>query len=338
VWQSHFSLVFQLFITLYQRINVKILEIIFQGDNMRKNIFRFSFFVLIIIAMFFLNGCGSKTTNENTKTKVAEELEYLDSQIVSLVNKLNNLSMQNYAISSEEVDLGEENSSGTSSSQSGNESSGGSGSSGGGEQKQSSSQSGAGEESQKSNITTTQMEPKTVLDSDENQIDWKSIKSQIETINEAWGVVVLDLSSLNVDNNNILGFSSALDESILSIRDENKADTLTNIANLYSYIPKFEQNISANQSTQNIKQVKSNIINAYSFLEQDDWTAIETNMAECESTFKNLLGDVEYIQDKEYKVNRTYVLIKELQNSLTYKDKELFLVKYKNLMESMNTL
>ena len=304
---------------------------------MRKNIVGFSFFILIII-MLFLTGCGSKTTSEDTKSKIAQELEYLDSQIVSLANKLNNISMQNYAISSEEVNLGEENSSGTSTSQSGNEASGGSDSSGGGEQKQSSSQSGSNEESQKSNITTTQMEPKTVLDSDENQIDWKSIKSQIETINEAWGVVVLDLSSLNVDSNNILGFSSTLDQSILSIENENKSDTLTNIANLYSYIPRFEENISANQSTQNIKQVKSNIIKAYSLLEQEDWTGVETNMSECENTFKNLLNDIEYIQDKEYKVNRTYILIKELQNSLVYKDKKLFLVKYKNLMESVNTL
>ena len=303
---------------------------------MRKNILSFIFIFLLMALIFFFTGCNN-TTNEDTKSKVEQELEYLDSQIISLANKLNNISMQNYAISSEEVKLGEENSSGSSSSQSGNEASGGSGSSGG-EQKQSSSQSGAGEESQKSNITTTQMEPKTVLDSDEDEIDWKSIKSQIETINEAWGVVILDLSSLNVDNNNILGFSSALDKSILSIKDENKVDTLTNIANLYSYIPKFEQNIQAEQSIQSIKQVKSNIINAYSFLEQDDWSAIETNMSECESTFKNLLNDMGYIQDKEYKVNRTYVLIKELQNSLKYKDKKLFLVKYKNLMESVNTL
>ena len=304
---------------------------------MRKNIIGFSFFILILTLVFSLTGCGNQTTNEDTKTKVSQEIEYLDSQIVSLVNKLNNISMQNYAISSEEVNLGEENSSGISSSQSGNEASGGSGSSGG-EQKQSSSQSRSGEESGKSNITTTQMEPKTVLDSDENEIDWKAIKSQIETINEAWGVVILDLSSLNVDNNDILGFSSTLDTCILSIKDENKSETLTNIANLYSYIPRFEKNISANQSIQNIKQVKSNIINAYSLLEQADWTGIETNMSECENTFKNLSNDIEYIQDKEYKVNRTYVLIKELQNSLQYKDKKLILVKYKNLMESVNTL
>ena len=217
--------------------------------------------LLCIIILLFLTGCSNETTNEDTKLKTMQELEYLDSQIVGIVNKLNNISMQNYAISSEEVNLGEENSSGTSSSQSGNEASGGSGSgSSSGEQKQSSSQSGGGEETQKSNITTTQMEPKTVLETDENNVDWKSIKSQIETINEAWGVVIIDLSSLNVDNNDILGFSSALDETILSIKDENKSDTLINIAKLYSYIPKFEQNISTNQSTQNIKKVKSNII------------------------------------------------------------------------------
>ena len=47
---------------------------------------------------------------------------------------------------------------------------------------------------------------------------------------------------------------------------------------------------------------------------------------------------MEYMKDKEYKVNKTYVLIKELQNSLGYKDKKMFYIKYKNLMESINTL
>lgn len=302
---------------------------------MRKKLIGFSFFIIILSAVFYLTGCSNEATNEDIKEKVIQELEYLDSQIVSLANKLNNISMQNYAISSEEVDLDAENSSGTSSTQSGSEASGGSS---GEKEKQASSQSGAGEETGKSNITATQMEPKTVLESNEDEVDWKSIKSQIETINEAWGVVILDLSSLNVDNANILGFSSTLDETILSVKDENKRDTLINIAKLYSYIPKFEIAVSSENNIQNVKQIKSNIINAYAFLEENNWTEIEANMSECEATFKNLLNDIEYIQNKEYKVNRTYVLIKELQNSLSYKDKKLFLVKYKNLMESVNTL
>ena len=310
---------------------------IFYGDNMQK-IRTFFLMAFISIIIFFLVGCTNQNGNNgDIKTKIEQEIEYLDSQIVSIANRLNNISMQNYAISSEEVSLGEENSNGTSSSQSGNEASGGSNTSGG-EKKESSSQGGTGEESQKANITTTQMEPNTVLDADENNIDWKSIKSQIEIINEAWAVILLDLSNLNIDNNDILNFSTTLDDCIISIKDENKIDSLTNIAKLYSYIPVIENDISAENSTQNIKQVKSYIINAYSVVEQGDWVTVENNIAQAEKTYKNITTDMEYMKDKEYKVNRTYVLIKELQNSLSYKDRKLFYVKYKNLMESVNTL
>ena len=298
-------------------------------------------FIIFVFStiMICLAGCSTSNinSNENSKNKVVQELEYLDSQIVSIVNKLNNISMENYTISSEEVSLGEENTNGTSSSQSGNKPSGGSGVSGR-EQKESGSQSSAGEESEKANITSTQMEPKTVLDSNENDIDWKSIKSQIETINEAWTVILLDLSSLNIDNNDILNFSSTLDDCIISIKDENKIDSLTNVAKLYSHIPTFEKTTSSESSTQNIKQVKSYIINAYSVVEQGDWKTTENNLLEAEKTFKNITNDIEYMKNKEYKINRSYVLIKELQNSLKHKDRKLFYVKYKNLMESINNL
>lgn len=307
---------------------------------MRKN--KIIFPVLIILSIFIitLSGCNNDTKNEDMKSKIARELDYLDTQIISILNDLNNISLQDYTVTPEEITLGEDGSSGGSSSGGSSSQSGGSseGSSQGEEQKQSSSQSQSASDTQKSKITIMKMEPENVLSSDENDIDWNSIKNNIETINEAWGVVILDLSNMNVDNNDILNFSSTLDDCILSIKDEKKTDTLTNIAKLYSFIPKFERGISAENSIQNIKQVKSYIINAYSLVEQDDWTAIGNNISESEKTFKNIINDMEYMKDKEYKVNKTYVLIKELQNSLTYKDKKLFYVKYKNVMESINTL
>ena len=112
---------------LFIRIYVRLWETILKGGNMRNKII-YGILVILTISVMFLTGCTNQTTNnEDIKTKVGQELEYLDSQIISIANKLNNISMQNYAISSEEVDLGQENSSGTSSSQSGNEPSGGSG-------------------------------------------------------------------------------------------------------------------------------------------------------------------------------------------------------------------
>lgn len=307
---------------------------------MRKNKIIFPVLVILSVIVITLSGCNNDTKNEDMKSKIERELDYLDTQIISILNDLNNISLQNYTVTPEEITLGEDGSSGGSSSGGSSSQSGGSseGSAQGSEQKQSTSQSQLASDTKESKITIMKMEPENVLSSDENDIDWNSIKNNIQTINESWGVVILDLSNMNVDNNDILNFSSTLDDCILSIKDEKKVDTLTNIAKLYSFIPKFERGISAENSTQNIKQVKSYIINAYSLVEKDDWTAIGTNITECEKTFKNITNDMEYMKDKEYKVNRTYVLIKELQNSLTYKDKKLFYVKYKNVMESINTL
>lgn len=307
---------------------------------MRKNKIIFPVLIILSVIVITLSGCNNDTKNEDMKSKIERELDYLDTQIISILNDLNNISLQNYTVTPEEITLGEDGSSGGSSSGGSSSQSGGSseGSAQGSEQKQSSSQSQSASDTKESKITIMKMEPENVLSSDENDVDWNSIKNNIQTINESWGVVILDLSNMNVDNNDILNFSSTLDDCILSIKNEKKTDTLTNIAKLYSFIPKFERGISAENSTQNIKQVKSYIINAYSLVEKDDWTAIGNNISECEKTFKNITNDMEYMKDKEYKVNKTYVLIKELQNSLTYKDKKLFYVKYKNVMESINTL
>lgn len=309
---------------------------------MRKNkiIISILFLCFILMSLIILTGCANQSDfNEDVKEKVVQELDYLDTHIVSIANKLNNITLQNYTVTSEEVNLEEGSSSGeTGGSSGGGEESSQSAGVKQDEQKQSSSQEQNSKSEEKSNITATQMEPKTVLESNENDIDWNTVKNEIERINDSWAVILLDLSSLNIDNNDILGFSTALDDCILSIKDENKSDSLANVAKLYSFIPKYETSISAPNSTQNIKQVKSYIINAYSAVEQDNWNDVETNISECEKTYKNLINDMEYVKNKEIKVNRSYVLIKELQNSLKYKDKKLFYLKYKNLLETINTL
>ena len=309
------------------------MEKIFYGDYMKKTNKYILIVLLLLIVIIFLTACDNKnTTSEDTKNKVIQELEYLDTELIAILNDLNNISLQNYTVTSEQITLdggGDSSTSGGESKQSDSSQ---------GQQKQSESQGGGGEESKETNITTTQTEPNIVIDSNENDIDWKEIKRKIESISNSWGIVLLDLSTLNVDNNDILEFSKAIDENILTIKDEDKIATLTNTAKLYSFIPKFESAISAPNSIQNVKQVKSYLINAYSLVEQGKWAEIESNVAESEKTFKNLMNDVEYIKSKEYKVNKAYVLIKELQNSLPYKDRKLFYVKYKDLIENINVL
>ena len=288
---------------------------------------------ICIINIFILTGCSNNVTTEDTKEKVSQELDYLDTKLVSILNQLNNISLQNYEVTSKEITLGQEGTGDQNSSSQTEQSSQSSG-----QKESSNSQSQTSGETQKSNITTTQMEPNTVLESDQNDIDWKTIKNEIEEINSSWSVILLDLSSFNINNDDILGFSNTLDNSVLSIEAENKVDTLKNVSTLYSYLPKYEKSISSSNSIQNVKQVKSNLINAYSYVEEDNWAEVESNLNECAKNFQNIVNDTNFVKGNEYKVNKTYVLLNELQNSLSYKDKKLFYIKYKNLLESINTL
>lgn len=294
-----------------------------------KNVFA----IFIIICTLTMTGCTKEDNNKKElKRKVGEELNYLDTHIISLINDLNNISLENYKVSSERVEMQEESQKLSTGSV-------------GGEEKtttqkegqQSSGQSESGKNSE-SNINTTKMEPNAILASNKEEIDWERIKYEIESLNEAWTVILLDLYSLNVNNDDVVAFSTAIDSTIISIKNENKQDSLINLAKLYSYIPIYEKGISAENNIQNVKQTKSFLINAYSVVEQGNWYEIQTNINECEKTFKNVVNDIEFASKNEYKVNKTYVLIKELQNSLDLQDKEVFYIKYKSLLESVNTL
>lgn len=246
------------------------------------------FALFTIICIVTMTGCAKKDDKKDLKGKVSEELDYLDTHIISIANSLNNISLENYTITSQRVEV-EEKSKKSSSGNSGGSQETGTGQSGQG----SSEKSQDNQDSQKNNnINTTKMETNSVLDASKSDIDWNSIKYDIENLNQSWSVILLDLYSLNVSNDDIIAFSKELDNCIISIKNENKIDSLNNIVKLYSYIPIYERAISAENSIQNIKQTKSFLVNAYSFVEQGNWNDVQINISECEKSFKNVVNDI----------------------------------------------
>ncbi len=284
-----------------------------------------------IILIIFLTGCDNNSNNEEIKNKVSKELDFLDTKILNIFIKLNNINLNNYILTEKEIKMEEDNSSNTKENEQINSKS---------EQKESNSQNNENNTNseQKNSLIVTQMEKQSILRSNENNPDWEDIKAQIEILNESWGIIVLDLTNINIENKDILGFSSTLNDTLLGVKNENKIETLTNISKLYSYIPKFEEQINSINKTRSVKKVKSEIINAYSFIEQEKWNEGELKIIEAEDLFRDLINDMKFIKNKEYKANKTYILLKELKNTMLYKDKKVFLVKYKSLLESINTM
>lgn len=287
----------------------------------------------MLVSMFLMTGCGNEDTQENLKQKAVEEVEFFSSKIINIANNLNGISYENYAVQSEKVEKTQEatQSQSTTGGEEGESSSasGGQGTQNGGQQ----------EGKENNSITTTEMVANGILTNNNTEIDWKLIKSEIELINEAWTVVIVDLHSLNIPSQEILNFSDTLNKCILSIDKENKEETLANLAELYTYIPKYVEVITGKESTKNVKLTQSYIIKAYSLVEKKDWKGVEENIAKAESTFSNVLKDTEFTKNRTYKTNKTYVSINEMKNSIANdKNEKLFYIKYKNVMENISTL
>lgn len=292
--------------------------------------------IILILIILNLAGCGNKNKNEKLQKKVATELEYVNVKIIDLLNALNNLSFENYTISTEKVKLDDntdkkENEQGSDSkSKMGEE---GSGSQAQGE-KQSNSQTQ--ENGSQDLINTTEMITDATLMKDKNNINWDLIKPEIELLNESWNVIVLDLYTLNVKNDVILDFSNKLNKCIVAIKNEDKAQSLKTLANLYSSIPVFLKEIKDDENTQKIRQTQSYVINAYSLAEDMGNTEIRNNITKAIETYSEIMSDVNYTKDHSYKVNKIYVLLNELLNSLDEKDSDVFYIKYKVFMEAVN--
>lgn len=56
-----------------------------------------------------------------------------------------------------------------------------------------------------------------------------------------------------------------------------------------------------------------------------------------EEKFIKFLNESEY-SDKNINTDKMYVALKELQKSIELKDKNIYYIKYRNLLEEMNTI
>lgn len=292
-------------------------------------------FVYLIILVLTLCGCSKEQEDGDINKKLQSEIQYLDKKIIGIMNRLNNIALENYEVKSKEImsENGQQNksneSSGNNESSGENSSEGSSGSEG---QKEGNSESGQ----ESNNIKVLQMQPSNILVINKDEIDWNTIKSEVELMYTTWNSILLDLYSMNIENENILGFSQGLDNAVLAVKLEDKQKTLETLANIYSFLPKYMDKISVDESTKNILQTKANVMKAYSLVEQENWTEVQNQMNSADIAYAKVTNDVQYIENKQGEVSKIYILIKELKNSVNLKDKDIFYIKYKNLMNTID--
>ena len=123
-----------------------------------------------------------------------------------------------------------------------------------------------------------------------------------------------------------------------NIKNEDKTASLISLAKLYAYIPKYSSISSKNTKVNAMYATKSNILNAYSAIEQNNYNLVKTELANAEQSFMPIINNISSNTKNQTSINKSYILIKELQNINQNMDKDIFYIKYKNLMQELNNI
>lgn len=296
-------------------------------------------FILLCIILGIIFALYKNNTEDKILTsKVEEEIDYLEDKMIAMMNQLNHINFLNGEIIEEKTQNSNQDSQESKDSKSSNSESGDSkqNSSSGSSEGANNSKSDKSSSSQE--MTKYELKNNSILLNENKEIDWDYIKSNTETIYSTWPTVVVDLHELNVKNEDILNFSTVLDQVTLSAKQEDKTAILNNLASLYAFLPNYRNQISKDSQSINMDYTKNCLINSYALVEQDKWEEMKAQITNAISYFSNVMNSIDGNGQSQNRISKIYVLLNELNSSVDRKDKELFYIKYRNVMEELVSL
>lgn len=276
--------------------------------------------IMILIKYFIKKNEDSKANNSQIVEKVSSEIDYLDNTLIDIFNYINNIQENTSSIEKTSVNLEKSNTSTSSSSKS--------------ENNQDTSKDQSSSENESTNIAN--VTNSSVLMSS-NDIDWESIETKTEEIYKTWPIIEIDLNSLNVSDNNILEFNSYLDSLISNTKDQKKIETLDDLGKLYELLYKYMSEYSNDTEKNDIQNIKSKLINAYVYTEKSKWKDSLNELSTIEVTIDKLNNDMSKKLSQD-KLNKIYVILKEIIKSANEENKDLFYLKFVNIEEELNKL
>ena len=300
--------------------------------------------VVIIIAIIGMRKIMNNNTKESSiNKKINNELDYLGTTTLSMINSLNNLNLEDVVKVRRTSTNSGDNSQNNANSSSGDEGKNNSKTSDSQQQEDSSSNSKTDETSSTGtdtkNTKSFSLDDNSILLRDNTNVDWSALESEAENLFTAWSTIILDLNSLSISNEDILAYNSNLDSLLKALKDNDKANSAISLANLYSLNSKYINESSKNDESKKLAYIKSNVISAYSLVTAEKWEQVNQLLDQAEKGLLDVIntsGNTE--ERKQTKINKSYVMLKELIKTSNEKNAEIFYLKYINLIKELNNI
>ena len=169
----------------------------------------------------------------------------------------------------------------------------------------------------------------------EDGLDWESIYDESEILNESWSTVVLDLSKLNIPEEQINGLGQDVANLVISISAQNEDELFTNLYSIYSRLPEIEQIYSEDNISKSKRELKKIVFLAYVYAENENYEASKSEIQNASNRYNELMNDTNYIKDSRYNLNKILVEIEELRSAINLENIALIRIRFVNFIEEL---
>ena len=141
-----------------------------------------------------------------------------------------------------------------------------------------------------------------------------------------------------INDKNILNFNTEFDNLTKIVQEENKVETLRQLCKIYEIYVKFLEENNSSEQEKVVAKTKLDIFKAYSSLDDNNWEEISNYMKSASEEFSKLMTSLDMKEQKQYSINKSYIMINELYKATNIKDPKIFLIKYKNTLEELKNI
>ncbi len=276
---------------------------------------------------------GCKRKNEKNQTiddKIAIEIKFLDKEISKFADIVTGNMETNYEIEEEKTSIkstdennNESNSSSENSQDSSDELS----------KKSEENSEGSQEVQSKQSLSDKKDEEITIMsmqNSGDNSVkddDWEKIKIDIENLYTSWAVIENDISTKeNINKEEIKKIDKNFDNLLLISIEKNKNNFMKETVDFYNNIINIAEKVNYDKNKLYILKVKKKLYEVYYNIEEKDWDSAKNNII-LANDYSNQIENLE---------EKVKILLKNITNSIEQESKEVFIVKYSNIINELN--
>lgn len=167
------------------------------------------------------------------------------------------------------------------------------------------------------------------------ELNWDNIASDCNKINNSVDTIVLDLSEGNLSNDEIVKFSNEVNNLNVFIANKDESGFIQSCSTLYTILSDNFEKISDNKNKVNFMKLKAIVISSFVQSNLTNWDEAKNNINLAESKYKEMMDDIDYMQEYSYNLNKVYILIEELKTVIDSEEKDLARIKYINFIEKV---